>query len=117
MDRRSLHKSAAVAAFVRRFLPSSAKADVTAIGGSGSSFIDPILKKWIALFEEKTGIKIRYSPKGSGAGISALKQGGVDVACSDMPLDSETLGQNGWAQFPAVVGGVVPVVNIPGIKP
>ena len=85
--------------------------------GAGSTFVFPILEKWAAAYEAKTGDKIRYESIGSGAGISQIKAAAVDFGASDMPLRPEELEKRGLGQFPLVIGGVVPVVNIDGVGP
>jgi phosphate transport system substrate-binding protein len=85
--------------------------------GAGSTFVFPILEKWAAAYEAKTGDKIRYESIGSGAGISQIKAATVDFGASDMPLRTEELEKRGLGQFPLVIGGVVPVVNIDGVGP
>ncbi len=85
--------------------------------GAGSTFVFPILEKWAAEYEAKTGDKISYQSNGSGAGISQIKAASVDFGASDMPLRPEELEKRGLGQFPLVIGGVVPIVNIDGIGP
>lgn len=85
--------------------------------GSGSTFVFPILSKWGAAYQAKTGDKITYESNGSGAGLAQVKAGTVDFGASDMPLRPEELAKAGLGQFPLVIGGVVPVVNIGGIAP
>lgn len=89
-------------------------ADIT---GAGSTFVYPILSKWSAAYNEKTGNKLNYQSIGSGGGIAQIKAATVDFGASDMPMKSEDLQQLGMGQFPLVIGGVVPVVNIEGVKP
>ena len=85
--------------------------------GAGSTFAFPILEKWATEYEAKTGDKVSYQSNGSGAGISQIKAANVDFGASDMPLRPEDLEKRGLVQFPLVVGGVVPIVNIDGIGP
>jgi phosphate transport system substrate-binding protein len=85
--------------------------------GAGSTFVFPILAKWGAAYEAKTGNKIAYASNGSGAGIAQVKAGAVDFGASDMPLRPGELAKAGLGQFPLVIGGVVPVVNIEGVGP
>jgi phosphate transport system substrate-binding protein len=85
--------------------------------GAGSTFVFPILEKWAAEYEAKTGDKISYQSNGSGAGISQIKAASVDFGASDMPLRPEELEKRGLGQFPLVIGGVVPIVNIDGVGP
>lgn len=87
------------------------------ITGAGSTFVYPILSKWSADYNLKTGVKVNYQSIGSGGGIAQIKAATVDFGASDMPMKSEELDKLGLRQFPTVIGGVVPIVNIPGIKP
>lgn len=89
----------------------------TEITGVGSTFVYPILSKWSAAYKDKTGDMISYELIGSGAGIGKIKAGTVDFGASDKPLKSDELGKLGLGQFPLVIGGVVPVINIDGVKP
>lgn len=93
-------------------LVSAAHADVT---GAGSTFIYPVLSKWTADYHQNGGDQINYQGVGSGAGIAQIKAGTIDFGATDKPLDSSELAAAGLAQFPAVIGGIVPVINIPGI--
>ena len=96
---------------------SAAVAQAAETTGAGSTFVFPILEKWAAEYEAKTGDKISYQSNGSGAGISQIKAASVDFGASDMPLRPEELEKRGLGQFPLVIGGVVPIVNIDGIGP
>ena len=93
---------------------SAATAQIT---GAGSTFVYPVLAAWSADYAKQTGSAINYQSIGSGAGVSQIKAGTVDFGATDQPLDPNELAQAGLAQFPVVIGGVVPVVNIPGIEP
>ncbi len=96
---------------------SAAVAQAAETRGAGSTFVFPILEKWAAEYQAKTGDKITYQSNGSGAGISQIKAASVDFGASDMPLRPEELEKRGLGQFPLVIGGVVPIVNIDGIGP
>jgi phosphate transport system substrate-binding protein len=85
--------------------------------GAGASFPAPLYSKWAADFNKATGAKINYQSVGSGAGIKQIDAKTVDFGASDMPLSDEELKTKGLMQFPTVIGGVIPVVNIQGIKP
>ena len=85
------------------------------VTGAGSSFVYPIMSKWSADYNKSTGNKINYQSIGSGGGIAQIKAGTVDFGASDAPLKPEDLAQSGLTQFPVVIGGVVPVVNVPGV--
>jgi len=89
-------------------------ADIT---GAGSSFIYPVMSKWSADYATSTNNKVNYQSIGSGGGIAQIKAGTVDFGASDAPLKPEELASSGLAQFPAVMGGVVPVANVPGLQP
>ena len=85
--------------------------------GAGASFPAPIYAKWADAYNKATGAKINYQSVGSGAGIRQIKGKTVDFGASDAPLKDDELAKDGLMQFPTVIGGVVPVVNIAGIKP
>lgn len=87
------------------------------ITGAGATFIYPLLSKWSDEYNKATGARINYQSIGSGGGIAQIKAGTVDFGSSDKPLPPEELAEAGLAQFPSAVGGVVPVVNVPGIEP
>jgi phosphate transport system substrate-binding protein len=87
-------------------------ADVT---GAGASFVYPIMSKWSSEYAKSTGKKVNYQSIGSGGGIAQIKAGTVDFGSSDAPLKPEELDKFGLTQFPSVIGGVVPVINVPGI--
>ncbi len=89
-------------------------ADVT---GAGASFIYPVMSKWSADYNTATGKKVNYQSIGSGGGIAQIKAATVDFGSSDAPLKPDELAASGLAQFPSVIGGVVPVVNVQGIAP
>src|ERR1035437_9722137 len=87
------------------------------ITGAGSTFVYPILSKWSADYSVKTGNKVNYQSIGSGGGIAQIKGATVDFGASDMPLKPADLQKLGLGQFPLVMGGIVPVVNIDGVQP
>ena len=84
--------------------------------GAGASFVYPVMSKWSADYARTTGNKINYQSIGSGGGIAQIKAGTVNFGSSDAPLSPKELGQFKLAQFPSVIGGVVPAMNIPGVK-
>ena len=86
------------------------------ISGAGSTFVYPVMAKWTAEYEAKTGNKVSYQSVGSGLGIAQIKSGSVDFGASDMPLKPAELNELGMGQFPLVIGGVVPAVNIDGVE-
>lgn len=85
--------------------------------GAGASFPAPLYAKWAADYNKATGVKINYQSVGSGAGLRQIEAKTVDFGASDMPLKDEDLEKKGLVQFPTVIGGVVPVVNIKGVAP
>ena len=85
--------------------------------GAGASFPAPLYAKWASDYHKATGVKINYQSVGSGAGLRQIDAKTVDFGASDAPLSDEVLAQKGLMQFPTVIGGVVPVVNIKGIAP
>ena len=87
--------------------------DVT---GAGATFPAPLYAKWASDYNKATGVKINYQSVGSGAGIKQIEAKTVDFGASDMPLKDEELKAKGLVQFPTVIGGVVPVINIKGIS-
>jgi phosphate transport system substrate-binding protein len=95
-------------------LPLAHAQDVT---GAGATFPAPLYAKWADAYNKATGARINYQSVGSGAGIRQIKAKTVDFGATDMPLKDEELAKDGMIQFPTVIGGVVPVVNIKGIAP
>lgn len=92
-------------------------ANAQGITGAGASFPAPIYAKWAAEYNKETGIKVNYQSVGSGAGIKQIDSKTVDFGASDMPLTDDVLKAKGQFQFPTVIGGTVPVINIKGIAP
>ncbi|WP_414704184.1 phosphate ABC transporter substrate-binding protein PstS [Pseudomonas sp. UBA1879] len=86
------------------------------VTGAGSTFIYPVLFKWATDYDQKTGVKVNYQSVGSGAGVAQIKDGAVDFGATDMPIHSAELEKLGLQQFPSVIGGVVPVINVASIK-
>jgi phosphate transport system substrate-binding protein len=87
------------------------------ITGAGASFPAPIYSKWASEYNKATGVKVNYQSIGSGGGIKQIDSKTVDFGASDMPLTDEVLKTKGQMQFPTVMGGVVPVINVKGIEP
>ncbi|SDL93217.1 phosphate ABC transporter substrate-binding protein, PhoT family [Oryzisolibacter propanilivorax] len=85
--------------------------------GAGASFPAPLYAKWAADYHKATGVKINYQSVGSGAGLRQIEAKTVDFGASDAPLKDEELEKKGLVQFPTVIGGIVPVVNIQGLQP
>ena len=94
-------------------LPATA-AEIT---GAGASFIFPVMTRWSADYREATRHQVNYQSIGSGGGIAQIKAGTVDFGSSDAPLKPEELQAAGLVQFPSVIGGVVPIVNVTGVAP
>src|SRR5579862_4543528 len=86
------------------------------ISGAGATFPYPIYAKWADAYKKLTGIGLNYQSIGSGGGIKQIKAKTVTFGASDMPLKPEELQQAGLVQFPMVIGGVVPVVNVKGVQ-
>ena len=87
------------------------------VTGAGATFPAPLYAKWADAYNKATGTRINYQSIGSGGGIKQITAKTVDFGASDMPLKPEVLEKDGFVQFPAVIGGVVPVVNVPGVTP
>src|SRR5215471_7370555 len=90
-------------------------AEAAEISGAGATFPYPIYAKWAEAYAAKTGVKMNYQSIGSGGGIKQITAKTVDFGASDMPLKPADLEKDGLTQFPMVMGGVVPVINVPGI--
>ena len=103
-----------VAAALAAAVPAANAADTT---GAGSTFVYPILSKWAAEYQARTGNKVNYQSIGSGGGLAQIKAATVAFGASDMPMKSEDLQKLGMGQFPLVIGGVVPIVNLDGVQP
>jgi phosphate transport system substrate-binding protein len=89
-------------------------ADIT---GAGASFPYPVYAKWAEAYKAATGNQVNYQSIGSSGGINQIKAKTVAFGASDAPLSAADLGKDGLAQFPAIIGGTVPVLNLPGIQP
>ena len=87
------------------------------IKGAGSTFVAPVMTRWTEAYKAKTGNSVSYQAVGSSTGLNLIKTDAVDFGTSDMPLAPRELNRLGLMQFPIVIGGVVPVVNIDGVKP
>jgi len=107
---RNLASAAALTAF-------GAFAHAQEITGAGATFPAPVYAKWADSYNKATGVRVNYQSVGSGAGIQQIRAKTVDFGATDMPLKDEDLAKDGLLQFPTVIGGVVPVVNIKGIAP
>jgi len=91
-------------------------AEAADIAGAGSTFAAPIYTKWADAYQKSGGGKVNYQGIGSSGGIKQIQAKTVDFAGSDAPLKDDQLAKDGLFQFPTVVGGVVPAINVPGIK-
>ncbi|MEJ2346358.1 MAG: phosphate ABC transporter substrate-binding protein PstS [Gammaproteobacteria bacterium] len=97
------------------FMSAAGAAEVKSISGAGATFPYPVYAKWAEAYANKTGVKMNYQSIGSGGGIKQIKAKTVDFGASDAPLTAKELDEAGLMQFPMVMGGVVPVVNVPGV--
>ena len=87
------------------------------ITGAGSSFVYPVLAKWSAAYSKDHQVQVNYQSIGSGGGIAQIKAATVDFGASDAPLKPADLDAAGLAQFPVIIGGIAPVINVKGIGP
>ena len=94
----------------------SANADVLTLNGAGASFPAPVYQLWTYAYTQTGKAKVNYQSLGSGAGLSQIKAGTVDFAGTDNPLTIEQQAEAGLIQFPMLTGGVVVIVNVPGVK-
>lgn len=96
----------------------AANAAVADITGAGSSFVYPVVAKWAAAYKSSPGgTGLNYASIGSGGGIAQIKAKTVTFGATDKPLTAKELAASGLTQFPVVIGGIVPVVNVPGVAP
>jgi phosphate transport system substrate-binding protein len=109
-----IFRSAAAAAIAVMALSSVQAADIT---GAGATFPYPVYAKWAEAYKKATGNGLNYQSIGSGGGIKQIKAKTVDFGASDMPLPVAELEKAGLMQFPAIMGGIVPVVNLEGVVP
>ena len=105
---------AVIAASVYLMSPS---ANAQTITGAGATFPFPIYSKWSEAYKEKTNVELNYQSIGSSGGIKQIKAATVDFGATDAPLKGDELTAIGLVQFPTVLGGVVPIINVEGIKP
>jgi phosphate transport system substrate-binding protein len=98
------------------FLAVAGSAQAVDITGAGSTFVNPVLQKWAEAYKAKTGVALNYQSIGSGAGIKQIEANTVDFGATDKALEADDLKKNDLVQFPVIVGGIVPIVNLPGIK-
>ena len=86
------------------------------VSGAGSSAAQPLYHMWAAAYIQKTGVDVTYDPIGSSGGIKKIKEKSIDFGASDVAMSSEDLQQFQMIQFPSAISGIVPVVNLPGIR-
>ncbi len=98
-------------------LVGAVSANAAEISGAGATFPAPVYSAWAQAYKAKTGTSLNYQAIGSGGGIAQIKAKTVDFGASDKPLSPAELDAAGLFQFPTVIGSVLPVVNIPGVKP
>ncbi|MGH8207921.1 MAG: substrate-binding domain-containing protein, partial [Steroidobacteraceae bacterium] len=96
---------------------SAGQARADDISGAGATFPYPVYAKWAEAYKQQTGIALNYQSIGSGGGIKQIEASTVTFGASDMPLLPRVLQQDGLVQWPMIIGGAIPVVNIPGIAP
>ena len=111
---RMKHLFVSIAVAASAFAATAQAANIT---GAGATFPYPIYAKWAELYKAASGNGMNYQSVGSGAGIKQIKAKTVDFGASDMPLPAAELNAAGLFQFPAVMGGVVPIVNLAGLAP
>ncbi|HEX8595683.1 MAG TPA: phosphate ABC transporter substrate-binding protein PstS [Pseudomonas sp.] len=95
----------------------SGMAHATDVTGAGSSFVFPVISKWSQDYSKTAPNRINYQSIGSGGGIAQIKAATVDFGASDAPMSAEDLSAGGLGQFPSVIGGIVPVINLEGVAP
>jgi phosphate transport system substrate-binding protein len=105
--------AAAAGILAATVLPAAA-ADIT---GAGSTFVYPVLAKWADVYKKQTDLGLNYQSIGSGGGIKQITAKTVTFGATDMPLMPDDVAKNNFVQFPVINGAVVPIMNLPGIKP
>jgi phosphate transport system substrate-binding protein len=111
-----LTRNCLTAALIAASLMAGTPALAADITGAGSTFVFPILSKWSADYNARNGTKVNYQSIGSGGGLAQIKAATVDFGASDAPMKPEELQKLGMGQFPLVIGGIVPVVNVDGVE-
>ena len=114
MNRFTLIRGLATAAAATFTLGTALAQDIT---GAGASFPAPLYAKWADAYNKATSARVNYQSVGSSAGLRQIRAKTVDFGASDIPLTDEVLAKDGLVQFPTVMGGVVPVINVRGIQP
>ena len=106
-----------LAAVVASLYLMSPQANAQTITGAGATFPYPVYSKWSEAYQVKTDVQLNYQSIGSSGGIKQIKAATVDFGATDAPLKGDELTASGLVQFPTVLGGVVPIINVDGIKP
>ncbi|MGB7299246.1 MAG: phosphate ABC transporter substrate-binding protein PstS [Burkholderiaceae bacterium] len=109
-----LQRTMGLIAAATAFAAPAVAADIT---GAGATFPAPVYSKWAEVYKEKTGNQLNYQAIGSGGGIKQIKVKTVDFGATDAPMTGKQLKRSDLLQFPAVIGGIVPVVNLEGVTP
>ena len=112
--KRTLLKTVAAAALATLAMGSALAADIT---GAGATFPFPIYAKWAEAYKKDTGTGLNYQSIGSSGGIKQIRAKTVTFGASDAPVKGDELDKDGMVQFPAIIGGTVPVLNLEGFKP
>jgi phosphate transport system substrate-binding protein len=112
--RSTIVAATAIAASAGMMMPAASAADIS---GAGSTFIYPVFAKWAATYKTSTGIGLNYQSIGSGGGIKQVEAKTVTFGATDKPLSDAELSKHGLVQFPMIMGGIVPIYNIEGVKP
>ncbi len=107
-------RSIAVAGFLAATILPAAAAEIS---GAGATFPYPVYAKWADTYKKETGVELNYQSIGSGGGIKQIENKTVTFGATDKPLDGAELEKFGLVQFPMLMGGIVPVVNIEGVAP
>ncbi len=103
-------------ALIAGSLSLAAPVQAAEISGAGATFPYPIYAKWAEAYKAKSGVAMNYQSIGSGGGIKQIQSKTVDFGASDMPLKAEDLDKSGLMQFPMIMGGIVPAINIKGVE-
>ena len=111
---RFLAHAAAASLIVAFTIPTAQSATIS---GAGATFPYPLYAKWADTYKKDTGDGLNYQSIGSGGGIKQIKAGTVTFGATDKPLDQKELDASGLIQFPMIIGGIVPVINVEGVKP
>ena len=114
---KSIFKASLTMTLGTAFMSFASLSQAQEVTGAGATFPAPLYSKWAGDYHKATGVKINYQSVGSGAGLRQIEAKTVDFGASDMPLKDDELAKKGLMQFPTVIGGVVPVVNIKGVAP